>query len=78
VVLAGNKEQKKKYLGRMVEEPLICVSIEMDTCIFKIISAMVFVLLVFDNRLMVSLNLGQDLMSPVSKQRPKRRAIITF
>ncbi|XP_046640469.1 probable medium-chain specific acyl-CoA dehydrogenase, mitochondrial [Daphnia pulicaria] len=24
VVLAGNKEQKKKYLGRMVEEPLIC------------------------------------------------------
>ncbi len=30
VVLAGNKEQKKKYLGRMVEEPLICVSIEMD------------------------------------------------
>ncbi len=78
MVLAGNKEQKKKYLGRMVEEPLICVSIEMDTCIFKIISAMCFVLLVFDNRLMVSLNLGQDQMSLVSKPRPKKRAIITF
>jgi hypothetical protein len=34
VVLAGNKEQKKKYLGRMVEEPLICVSIEMDINFF--------------------------------------------
>ena len=25
VVLAGNKEQQKKYLGRMVEEPLMAV-----------------------------------------------------
>lgn len=24
VILAGNKEQKKKYLGRMIEEPLMC------------------------------------------------------
>ncbi|KZS10838.1 putative Medium-chain specific acyl-CoA dehydrogenase, mitochondrial [Daphnia magna] len=24
VVVAGNKEQKKKYLGRMAEEPLVC------------------------------------------------------
>ena len=78
MVLAGNKEQKKKYLGRMVEAPLMCVSIAMDTCIFKIISPLCFVLHLFDNSLMVSLNLGQDLMSPVSKPRPKRRAIITF
>ena len=26
VILAGNKEQQKKYLGRMVEEPLMAVS----------------------------------------------------
>jgi len=26
IILAGNKEQKKKYLGRMVEEPLMAVS----------------------------------------------------
>lgn len=25
VVVGGNKEQKKKYLGRMTEQPLICV-----------------------------------------------------
>lgn len=27
VIIAGNKEQQKKYLGRLVEEPLIAVSI---------------------------------------------------
>lgn len=26
VIIAGNTEQKKKYLGRMTEEPLTCVS----------------------------------------------------
>jgi len=26
VILAGNEAQKKKYLGRMTEEPLMCVS----------------------------------------------------
>lgn len=26
VILAGNDAQKKKYLGRMTEEPLMCVS----------------------------------------------------
>ena len=26
VILAGNHEQKKKYLGRMIDEPLVCVS----------------------------------------------------
>lgn len=26
VILAGNDAQKKKYLGRLVEEPLMCVS----------------------------------------------------
>ena len=25
VILAGNHEQKTKYLGRMIEEPLMCV-----------------------------------------------------
>jgi len=25
VILAGNEEQKKKYLTRMTEEPLYCV-----------------------------------------------------
>ena len=27
VVIAGTEEQKKKYLGRMIEEPLMCVSV---------------------------------------------------
>ena len=31
VILAGNDEQKKKYLGRMTEEPLVAVSI---VCIY--------------------------------------------
>lgn len=26
VILAGNEAQKTKYLGRMTEEPLMCVS----------------------------------------------------
>ena len=26
VIVAGNDEQKKKYLGRMLEEPIMCVS----------------------------------------------------
>ena len=26
IVIAGTEEQKKKYLGRMIEEPLMCVS----------------------------------------------------
>lgn len=26
VIIAGNDAQKKKYLGRMTEEPLMCVS----------------------------------------------------
>lgn len=31
VILAGNKEQKKKYLGRMVEEPLMAVCINCES-----------------------------------------------
>jgi len=31
VIIAGNKEQQKKYLGRMMEEPLMCVS---ERCLF--------------------------------------------
>ena len=27
VIIAGNKAQKDKYLTRMIEEPLMCVSI---------------------------------------------------
>lgn len=30
VIIAGNEEQKKKYLGRMTEEPLTCVSLDED------------------------------------------------
>lgn len=31
VILAGNKEQKKKYLCRMVEEPLMAVRINSES-----------------------------------------------
>jgi acyl-CoA dehydrogenase len=27
VIIAGNKEQQKKYLGRLIEEPLVTVSV---------------------------------------------------
>ncbi len=27
VIVAGNDEQKKRFLGRMIEEPLMCVCI---------------------------------------------------
>jgi hypothetical protein len=27
VIVAGNDEQKKRFLGRMIDEPLMCVSI---------------------------------------------------
>lgn len=27
VIIGGNDAQKKKYLGRMTEEPLMCVSL---------------------------------------------------
>lgn len=26
VIIGGNKEQQKKYLGRLIEEPLVAVS----------------------------------------------------
>lgn len=26
VIIAGNKEQQKKYLGRLIEEPIVAVS----------------------------------------------------
>lgn len=28
VIIAGNKEQQKKYLGRLIEEPLVAVSVK--------------------------------------------------
>lgn len=28
IIISGNAEQQKKYLGRMTEEPLMCVSTE--------------------------------------------------
>jgi methyl coenzyme M reductase subunit C-like uncharacterized protein (methanogenesis marker protein 7) len=31
VIIAGNKEQQKKYLGRLIEEPLLTVSIAVVT-----------------------------------------------
>ena len=27
IIIAGNEQQQKKYLGRMTEEPLMCVSV---------------------------------------------------
>ena len=30
VIVAGNDAQKKKYLGRMIEEPLMCVSVDVS------------------------------------------------
>ena len=32
VIIAGNKDQQKKYLGRMTEEPLMCVSNASSYC----------------------------------------------
>lgn len=30
VIIAGNDEQKKRFLARLIEEPLMCVSILFD------------------------------------------------
>lgn len=76
VVVAGNKEQKKKYLGRMAEEPLVCVSIEV---IFESsIRTMFKQHLFFNNRVTLSPSQGEVLTSLALRQKPKRRAIITF
>jgi len=32
VIIAGNEQQQKKYLGRMIEEPLMCVSRTWEHC----------------------------------------------
>lgn len=32
VILAGNDQQKKKYLGRMTEQPMMCVSMFCGLC----------------------------------------------
>ena len=32
VIIAGNESQQKKYLGRMTEEPLMCVSNDSSYC----------------------------------------------
>lgn len=39
VIIGGNKEQQKKYLGRLIEEPLVAVSKILNRMdkIFKII-----------------------------------------
>jgi len=29
VIIAGNDEQKKRFLGRMIDQPLMCVSIHL-------------------------------------------------
>jgi hypothetical protein len=29
VIVAGNDEQKKRFLGRLIDEPLMCVSIHL-------------------------------------------------
>ena len=31
VIVAGNDEQKKRFLGRMIDEPLMCVCIILIT-----------------------------------------------
>jgi len=29
VIFAGNDEQKKRFLGRLIDEPMMCVSIHL-------------------------------------------------
>ena len=37
VILAGNEAQKTKYLGRMMEEPLMCVSMRNNTGVVMLV-----------------------------------------
>lgn len=72
VILAGNEAQKKKYLGRLTEEPLMCVSVEFEkrrftelTCLLKLnlveeIDVIYFILV----RPTASLNPGRVLTWP--------------
>lgn len=70
VIIAGNKEQQKKYLGRLVEEPLLAVSLHNlhFLNIFALPSNSIF----FSRRI-VSLNQEQGLMSAELKLKLKRK-----
>lgn len=37
MLIAGNDAQKKKYLGRLIEEPLLAVSSVINSLKFKVI-----------------------------------------
>jgi hypothetical protein len=44
VILAGNKEQQKKYLGPLVEDPLVTVSMVAVPCVAFVCCILVVVL----------------------------------
>lgn len=52
VILAGNEAQKMKYLGRMTEEPLMCVSNTFcgtggrasSVCVHQVLNAVTFIM----------------------------------
>lgn len=75
MILAGNKEQKTKYLGRMIEEPLMCVS----TLAFKYIIKFFIKLnlhVMPSYRLTVLLNQELDQMLLASKPKLRKKVII--
>lgn len=75
MILAGNKEQKTKYLGRMIEEPLMCVSALAFKYIIKFfIKLNLHVMPSY--RLTVLLNQELDQMLLASKPKLRKKVII--
>ena len=54
VILSGNEEQQKKYLGRMIEEPLMCVSDVIFMLLFSLTFAALVLLHTFCPRIMIA------------------------
>ena len=72
VIVSGNHEQKKKYLTRMIEEPLVCVSVESTSISYWSITS-VFV----NDRLMLSRNRALVRTLPPSRPGPRGKETIT-
>ena len=63
VMIAGNHEQKTKYLGRLIDEPLMCAYGEFAGYFEAILTSFC----------QGSLNPEQEAMSPGSRPRRRRR-----
>jgi acyl-CoA dehydrogenase len=65
VIFAGNDEQKKRFLGRMIDEPLMCVSIDL----FQ--SRLFFIYVIFQGYCVTEPGAGSDVAGIKTKAEKK-------